>query len=149
MKLEDEIYQKKFQNQYEKLAVNLMYTGHWVQSITSGLLKDYDLTIPQYNTLRILRGQHPNVCTVNTIIERMIDKSSNVSRIIDRLVKKNLVSRKQCKQDRRAVDLLITSEGLELLHDVDQVIRNMDQHFMGIGEDQVSKLNDMLDAVRG
>ena len=97
-----------------------MYTGNWVQFLHGKALKPFGLTVQQYNVLRILRGQHPNPCTVNLIVDRMLDKSSNASRIVERLVSKGLVKRTPCEQDRRAVDVLITQEGLNLLEASDE-----------------------------
>ena len=101
MELEKEIQQKKFKDQYQKLAVNLIYTGNWMVLQHARLLKPHGLTPQQYNVLRILRGQHPTPCTVGTIVERMLDMNSNASRILDRLVAKGLADRKQCPNDRR------------------------------------------------
>ncbi len=90
MKIEDEIKQDKFKSEYQKLAINLIFTGNWINSKNAELLKPYKLTSQQYNLLRILRGQYPKPVTVNLLIERMLDKMSNASRIVDRLVKKIL-----------------------------------------------------------
>lgn len=149
MKLEQEIKQKSFKSEYTKLAVNILYTGNWMHLVHSHAFKPYGLTVQQFNVLRILRGQFPNPCTVNLIVDRMLDKSSNASRIVDRLLTKELVERKQCESDRRAVDVLITDKGLELLKRLDDVIEEMDSMFTTLTEDEARTANTLLDKLRG
>ena len=121
MKLEDEIHQKKFSSEFQKLTINLIYTNNWIASKHAEYFKNSDITIQQYNVLRILRGQFPNPSSVKLIKERMLDKMSDASRIIDKLKIKKLVVRKECPIDRRSVDILITEKGLELLKSLDAV----------------------------
>jgi DNA-binding MarR family transcriptional regulator len=149
MKLEDEIKQKKFKDEYEKLVVNIIFTGNWMNLTNSKSLKPFGLTLPQFNVLRILRGQHPNPATVNLLIERMLDKSSNASRIVDKLLKKNLVIRKTCKKDRRSVDVLITEKGLGLLRQIDGYNKKWQQIYKALNITEAKKLNSLLDKTRG
>jgi DNA-binding MarR family transcriptional regulator len=149
MKLEDEIIQKKFGNEYEKLVVNILYTGNWMNLVNSSNLKPYGLTLPQYNVLRILRGQHPNPATVNLLIERMLDKSSNASRIVDRLLIKELLTRRACKKDRRSVDVSITEKGLKLLKKIDATQPKWKEIFNTLSEAEAKNLNILLDKLRG
>ncbi len=149
MKLEEEIKQKKFYNEYEKLIVNVLFTGNWMNLVNSKNLKPYGLTLPQYNVLRILRGQYPKPATVNLLIERMLDKSSNASRIVDKLLEKNLVTRKICKNDRRSVDILITEKGLELLRKIDLLQPKWRKEFETLSEVEAKNLNYLLDKLRG
>jgi DNA-binding MarR family transcriptional regulator len=149
MKLEDEIKQKKFKDEYEKLVVNILFTGNWMNLLNAKNLKPLGLTLPQYNVLRILRGQHPKPATVNLLIDRMLDKSSNASRIVDKLLKKNLVVRKICKNDRRSVDVLITDKGLELLKQIDGESKKWNQEYKTLNPDEAKKLNFLLDKIRG
>ncbi len=149
MKLEDEIKQKKFKDEYEKLVVNILFTGNWMNLLNAKNLKPLGLTLPQYNVLRILRGQHPKPATVNLLIDKMLDKSSNASRIVDKLLKKNLVVRKICKNDRRSVDVLITDKGLELLKQIDGESKKWNQEYKTLNPDEAKKLNFLLDKIRG
>jgi|SRR5690554_628571 len=149
MKLEDEIKQRKFENEKQKLIVNQLFTGRWVADIISSYLKPYGLTSQQYNVLRILRGQNDDFISVNGIADRMIDKMSNVSRLIDKLKNKNLVYRKINQDDRRQVDIEITDEGLELLKKLDNMDSEIERRFNSISEEEAKQLNDLLDKLRG
>src|SRR5688500_2777266 len=106
MRLEDEIQQKVFKSPYQKLAVNLLYTSNWLNNHYASFFKNLNLTTQQYNVLRILRGQHPNICSLKTIKERMLDRMSDASRIVDKLVSKGYVTRSQCSSDRRSISLI-------------------------------------------
>ncbi len=102
MKLEDEIVQRKFQTETHKLGVNIIYTFNWLNAFQTSLLRKYDLTPQQYNVLRILRGQHPSIANIKLIKERMLDKMSDASRIVEKLRNKNFLQREICPEDRRA-----------------------------------------------
>lgn len=149
MKLEKEIKQKKFQNEYQKAMVNILFTASWVGTIHSKYLKPHGISLQQYNILRILRGQHPNPVTINLLIDRMLDKMSNASRLVDKLKHKGLVKRKESKNDRRRVDVLITVKGLDLLSRTDKYIRNLDKAFGAITKSEAQNLNRILDKLRG
>jgi DNA-binding MarR family transcriptional regulator len=149
MELEKEIKQKSFKSEHIKLAVNILYTGNWMQFVHAQTFKPYGLTVQQFNVLRILRGQHPNPCTVNLIVDRMLDKSSNASRIIDRLLTKELVERKQCEKDRRAVDVVITPKGLDMLKQLDDDLARMEDTFKTLTDEEAHTLNMLLDKLRG
>lgn len=149
MGLEEDIKQgKSFENEYEKLLVNVMYTNSWLVEQQARIFKPYSLTVPQYNVLRILRGSYPEPCTINALIERMLDRMSNASRIVDRLESKYLVERRTCETDRRAKDVIITQSGLRVLDEVDQKMYEWLQGFDAIKVDQVESANSVLDALR-
>ena len=148
MKLEDEIKQYRFKSPFQKAGINLVYTVSTIQNRHMRMLKQFDLTIPQFNILRILRGQHPNSTSVNDLIERMLDKSSNASRIVDKLFTKKLVTRKVSPKDRRSVEVGITDAGLKILEKID-VLEH--EFFFGEGvlsEAEAELLNDLLDKGR-
>ncbi len=149
MKLEDEIKQKKFRSDYHKMVVNLLYTGSWIGFNNSQHLKPFGLTIQQYNILRILRGQYPKPATVNLLIERMLDKTSNASRIVDKLVNKKYATRKICPEDRRSVDVLITVKGLELIKEIEKIEEENQKIFKNLSENEMRSLNNLLDKLRG
>jgi DNA-binding MarR family transcriptional regulator len=120
MEIEKEIKQNiKFSSEYHKLSVNILYTASWIGVLHTGKLKPFGLTPQQFNLLRILRGQHPKPATINMLIERMIDKSSNASRLVDRLEEKGFVKRCTSDSDKRSVNVQITEKGLETLKKTD------------------------------
>jgi len=149
MKLEEEIKQKKFRNEYHKLAVNIFYTHGWLANFFSAHLKKSGITGAQYNILRILRGQHPNPASINLLKERMLDKMSDASRLVERLLQKDLVDRKICPDDRRRVEVIITERGLNLLKELDQKDDEFDVLFKSLDENEVKSANDLLDKMRG
>ncbi len=148
MSIEEDIKQSHFRTDYQRAIVNLAYTHSWLLSEQTRLLKPYGLTMAQYNVLRILRGQHPQPATVNTIIERMMDKMSNASRIVDKLLAKGLVLRQPCCQDRRAVDVLITDEGLALLAQLDTQQAVWEKLTNRLTEREACRLSRLLDKLR-
>lgn len=147
--LEDIKQSKDFNNPYEKLLVNVLYTSSWLLDQQGKVFKDHGITSPQYNVLRILRGQYPEPCTVNTIIDRMLDKMSNASRIVDRLELKGLVARSVCASDRRAKDVVITEQGLLVLEQVDEDLGGWLEKFDPVNKQAVETASDTLDALRG
>lgn len=149
MKLEDEIRQKKFKNEYHKLAVNLIYTHGWLLNHQSAFFKKYGITGAQYNILRILRGQLPGPASVNLLKERMLDKMSDASRLVDRLKSKGLVEREICPDDRRKVEVKITEKGMALLLDMDKIEDQFETFFNGIKQSEAKILNELLDRLRG
>ncbi len=149
MSIETDIKQSKFRNAYHKMALNLIYTTSWLANSQACLLKPYDLTTQQYNVLRILRGQHPNPVRVNDIIERMLDKMSNASRLVDKLLLKGLVKRTECPHDRRAVDVVITDSGLAILAELDTMQGEWEQKLQNLTEDEAFTLSALLDKLRG
>lgn len=146
--LETEIKQKKFKCPYEKLMVNLMYTGNWIKNLHANLLKEYDLTVAQFNVLRILKGQHPKPASVNLIIERMLDKNSNASRLVDKLLVKGLVDRQVSPTDRRKVEVGISKNGLELIESANKSVEEALKILKRFDQAEVNKTNDLLDLIR-
>lgn len=148
MGIAEEIKQEKFKSEYSKAVVNIIYTNAWLHQQHLRLFKSYGLTTPQFNILRILRGQHPKPSTVNLLIDRMLDKSSNASRIVDKLEQKELVRRIQCSNDRRAVDVYISDKGLALLEEMDVVIGEWEAATQRLSESEAATLNELLDKLR-
>lgn len=149
MKLEDEIKQKKFKSDYQKLAINIFYTSNFLNYKNHLNFKDKDITPQQYNVLRILRGQYPEPCNLKLVKERMLDRMSDASRIIDKLKTKGFVERRECPNDRRNVDLLITEKGLHLLKSLDFIDEEFRTIFRNLSSQEVRQLNDLLDKARG
>lgn len=148
MSIETDIKQKKFRSPFQKLALNLMYTTKWLEYKQLESFKEYDITPQQYNVLRILRGQQGNPIKVSDITERMLDKSSNTSRLVDKLLAKNLAKRTSCESDRRAVDVVITEEGLALLKVLDPFIEEWENRFNIISEEEAEQISALLDKLR-
>ena len=148
MRIEDEIKQPTFRDSFHKAHINLLFTASWLQMRQAVAFKPYGLTLPQFNILRILRGQHPLPATVALLIDRMLDKTSNASRIVDRLEEKKLVTRTVCPANRRAVDIRITVAGLELLERIehDGVLRV--SGLTQLSEAEARQLNALLDKIR-
>lgn len=149
MKLEKEIKQEKFNGELHKLAVNIIYTHSWLNYHQIQLLSKFNLTPQQYNILRILRGQHPNPATINLLKERMLDKMSDASRLVERLRMKDLVERNHCKEDRRRAEVIITNKGLEVLKQLDILEDKLNSVFNNINDEEAKAANYLLDKIRG
>lgn len=149
MKLEEEIKQKEFKNEFQKLAVNIIYTNGWLTNLHSKTFSKFDITGTQFNILRILRGQHPNPASVNLLQERMLDNKCDASRLVERLRVKGLVVRKISKDDRRRADVVISDAGLNLLKEIDKVEKEFNIAFQHISKNEAKTLNGLLDKMRG
>jgi MarR family multiple gene transcriptional regulator MgrA len=143
--VEDIIQQKKFNDDYHRAYVGLSYLYNVMDYIQQKLFKEYDITPQQYNALRILRGQHPKPATVGLIKERMIDRNSDASRIVERLRKAEFVKRVTCENDRRAVDVVITEKGLALLKKLDSVVYSINDPLKMLNTEEIADLNATLD----
>jgi len=148
MSLESDINQRTFRNQQQKSMVNLIYSYHWVVERIKQFLSDEDITLQQYNILRILRGSSPKPLSTMQIRERMLDKMSDTSRIVDRLRLKGLVEKSTAKSDKRLVDVMITDKGRKLLEKLDAQNERLDHIMHGLNEDDMKVFNDLLDKIR-
>ena len=135
----------KFPNEHVKALINIKYTANWLDNIGNDLLKHAKISIQQYNILRILRGACGAV-SVKTVKDRMIQKSPNATRLMDKLCDKNLIERTRCENDRRVVYVNITDKGLQLLNTIN--IEEFDQHMNKITKDEAKMLNQILDKIR-
>ena len=149
MKLEEAIQQTKpFGSVFQKVLINVIYTSNWLDEKLRNILKPYDITIQQYNVLRILRGAQSALST-SSIRERLIDKMSDTSRMVDRLCKKGLVSRDQCCGDKRKVDIKLTQAGDNLLSLIDnEASVKFDTCTQALSMDEAATLNNLLDKMR-
>jgi DNA-binding MarR family transcriptional regulator len=148
MKIEDEIKQPKFKDPFQKAVINLIFTANWLQNKHQDFLKAAGITVQQFNILRILKGQYPKSISATEIKSRMLDKNSDVSRLLDRLVAKNLVSRQVCPNDKRAADITITEDGLSILATLDKRQSELD-NVLNLSEEDAKILSDLLDKSRG
>jgi len=147
--IKQDIKQKGFRNEYQKALINMLYTHNFLIGKMSDIFKKYDITRQQFNVLRILRGQHPNPVTINTIKDRMLDKMSDASRIVVRLKKKEFITSQQGKGDRRATEVVITQKGLNLLKKMDGSVEEFDNLFSNLTKSEANSLNILLDKLRG
>ncbi len=148
MKIEGAIQQRKFKNVYQKVMINIMFTSSWLEDRNAKIVKDKKLSITQYNVLRILRGSHPKPCTSQDIQERMINKRSDVTRLVERLRKVELVTREVCDENRRKVDIMITNKGLNLLNLLDPQIEDINKFSDTLNEKEAQQLSNLLDKLR-
>ncbi|HSF52178.1 MAG TPA: MarR family transcriptional regulator [Algoriphagus sp.] len=148
-KIEDAIQQKEFKDQFNKAVVNLIFTHSYLVTAQNGLFKPHDLSPEQYNVLRILRGQNGVPTTVSSIQDRMLNKMSNASRLVEKLKLKDLVKRDECPSDRRQVDVVITEKGLELLRQLEVQVEESNRTFVKLTNEEATQLNDLLDKLRG
>jgi DNA-binding MarR family transcriptional regulator len=147
MSLENDI-QQKFRNESQKAILNILYTGYYIQDRMNMLFKQYDITRQQYNVLRILRGQYPGHASVNLIRDRMLDKMSDASRIVERLRLKDLVVRKSAEKDKRAVEVTITEAGLKLLSEMQDAVDQFESLLNNLSDEETRQLNQLLDRIR-
>ena len=147
MGLEKDIRSSKFRNEYHKAIVNIVFTNNWIMERNKEVFERGDITPQQYNILRILRGAKEPLSTLQ-IRQRMLDKMSDTSRIVDRLLKKELVKKVVRATDKRLVDVTITQKGLDLLDSLDKFNDELDSVLNNITPQEVSTLNDLLDKIR-
>lgn len=149
MKIEQEIEQENFDSEQQRLLINIMFTGNQFTLLSSRMLKQFSLTTQQFNVLRILRGQKGNPISVKDMHGRMLDSSSNVSRLVDKLLAKNLITRITCPNDRRKVELTIPKKGLQLLSEIDVFLKVIKKRLRSaITEDEAKIASRILDKFR-
>ncbi|EHQ29031.1 MarR family winged helix-turn-helix transcriptional regulator [Mucilaginibacter paludis] len=149
MQIDKEIQSDKFEDDYHRVTINILFTYGWLGNLMRGQFEKHNITQQQFNVLRILRGQYPKPATVNLLKERMIDKMSDASRIVDRLVQKQLVTRCTNNKDRRAVDIRISDQGLEILSKMDSEYKAKDYFRPNLTEEEARQLSALLDKMRG
>jgi DNA-binding MarR family transcriptional regulator len=148
LEIEKEIYQSQpFKSHYQKLMVNLMFSYNWISDRQKQFFKNYNLTPKQYNILRILRGAGTPISTL-TIRERMLDKMSDASRIVDRLEKKGLVKKSISKKDNRKLDVTLTRSSKNLLTKIDINIDELEKEFNSLTTNEAQQLSQLLDKMR-
>lgn len=148
MPLEIDIRQEKFHNDHQKAVINILYTGSWLYNINAGFLKKFAITPEQFNVLRILRGSFPKPMMLVEITMRMIDKSSNCTRLVEKLRQKGLVKRQTCEDNRRQVDISITDKGQQLLKKIDTSQLVWMEPMEKISKADAKELNRILDKLR-
>lgn len=149
MKLEDELKMQQFADNFQRAYLNIIFTANWMEANMQQKLKQYNLTAPQFNVLRILRGQKGKPMSAYAIQERMIHRTSNVTRILEKLVEKNLATRDSSPNNRRMIDVKLTEEGLNLINSTDEMARSAQVDMaMALSADEAGILGDWLDKIR-
>lgn len=148
MRLEEAIKSNKFKDLVHKAGVNLLYTAWWMRTQTNGFLKPYGLTHEQYNVLRILKGKHAEAMCVKDIASRLIEKNSNVPRIIDRLVLKKWVKRSPGSTDRRETLISLTNLGITTLDAATAFMEQQLSNLIGLTKEEAVQLNELLEKFR-
>ena len=147
MRIEQDIQQASFRNEFQKMGINLLFTANWLNEQIGKILSEEGVTQQQYNILRILRGSATPLSTLK-IRERMLDKMSDTSRIVDRLIAKELVLKNTCEKDKRLVDITLSPKGLDLVEQLDQFNDRIDALLKGINESEAKTMNQILDKIR-
>jgi DNA-binding MarR family transcriptional regulator len=145
--LEEEIKQKTFNSKQQRAFLNVIYTAGFISLEQTRLFKPYKISAQQYNVLRILRGQNGKPASIGLIQDRMLDKQSNASRLIDKLEDKELVLRLVCPNDKRQMDITITSKGLDLLTELDEKVNQQEGKVL-INDEEADFLNEILNKIR-
>jgi MarR family transcriptional regulator, 2-MHQ and catechol-resistance regulon repressor len=143
----DEIIKANFQSPQHKVIVNVRYTSNFLGNIQNNFMMRYDLTMPQFNILRILRGAKGAI-SVNAVKDRMVEKSPNTTRLMDKLIEKGLIERVRCKEDRRVVYVEITDHGLDLLSRIDEEFNVSSMNKIDLTDEEAEKLSELLDKLR-
>ncbi len=143
----DELLQVKFKSPQQKAVVNLRVTSNYLNNVQNSFVQDFDLSLPQFNILRILRGANQTL-NVNTVKDRMLEKSPNTTRLMDKLIEKGLIERTRCENDRRVVYVHIAQKGLDLLSEIDVHMEGSSLMPRGLNDDEANQLSDLLDKLR-
>ncbi|MBT8328051.1 MAG: MarR family transcriptional regulator [Bacteroidia bacterium] len=148
MSLEKQIKQKSFSSEAEKAFVNINFTQSYISGLLNAAMKKHNVSVQQFNVLRILKGQHPKPVSVNDITDRMIDKMSNASRLVEKLRLKGLIERSKCSFDKRQVDVSITPTGVALLDQLNLIINEIISNHNHVTSEEYQQLNTLLDKIR-
>lgn len=148
MTLEEEIKSTKFESELHKAQINILFSAAWIKGKLTSFLKQYQLTHEQFNVLRILRGQSPEAICMMDIASRMLERNSNVTRIVEKLLNKNWAARQKSTTDKREVKISITEAGLELLRKMDTLLKSEKVHYANLSETEAQLLNALLDKMR-
>lgn len=149
MKIEDVIKTKVELPLFRKVIINLLYTDNWISDKISATLKPFDISIQQFNVLRILKGQEGKPANLSTIQERMVNKMSNTTRLVDKLIKKKYVTRIICPSNRRKVEISITQEGIKFLDQVSIIMDQFEKEVTSsLSQQELILLNDLLNKIR-
>jgi len=149
MKIEKAIKQSKFESPFQKAVINIIYTANWLRDQQTELFKKHDILPQHYNVLRIVNGKHPKSVSPGDIKEVMLDKGNDVTRLVDKLVKMDLLKRSLCEENRRKIDINLTDKGVKFLKEINEPMRkqylNMKKF---LSEKEAESLSNLLDKLR-
>ncbi len=149
MNIEDQIKTSSPLPASRRLLISLLYTSNQINDQIGEALKAFDISIPQFNVLRILRGQKGKPANLSTIQERMVSKMSNTTRLVDKLIMKGLVERVICEENRRKVEISITQQGMNLLTKIDPVVDEAENTITSkLQPDEIEKMTELLEQLR-
>ena len=148
MNIEEVIKQPKFKDEHERAHINLMYTANWMSSNYHQTLKPFDISSQQFNILRILRGQNGKPASLKLLTERMLDKMSNTSRLVEKMLAKELLKREICPENRRQVEIVLTEKGMKVCNEVSKKVDEIRKGSIKISENEAMELNRILDKMR-
>jgi len=148
MRFEEEIKTKEFQDIKQKAYLNVIYTGSWLQDQSIQKLKANGINDQHYNILRILRGKHPDSVCPGEVKEVLLNKRGDLTRLLDKLVRMNLVDRNTNEVNRRMIDLKITNQGLQLIKDLNPVMNELENALSRLSQAEANQLSDLLDKIR-
>lgn len=150
MRIEEELKSAKLTDPMIKAGLNIMFTGNWLNNRVENLLKPYGISHQQFNVLRILNGKYPEAANLQDISDRMIDRMSNATRLVEKLRVKGYVTREVCPENRRKVNIRITKEGIGLLNKINPELKaHHDRIYSQITREEAIALNNILDKLRG
>ncbi|GGG12287.1 MarR family winged helix-turn-helix transcriptional regulator [Pontibacter amylolyticus] len=149
MRIEDEIQQKDFKDDHRRMVVNLLFTNNWLNQQFIPFFKQFGLTLQQHNVLSIVRGQQPKPVCFGEVQERMVDRNSNVTRLVDKLIEKGYVTRDICQANRRMIELRLTPKGMDLLNQIDEQMPAFFQRFHSLTQEEAVLVSKLLDKLRG
>lgn len=149
MKVEEILKTQKPLPKKKKLVINLMLSSNYASSAVSDAMKPFDISVPQFNVLRILRGQQGKPANLSTVQDRMVNQMSNTTRLVDKLLEKQLVERSVCEENRRKIEIFITDKGMELLKNIDPVIEATENEIAkNLSSEEIHQLNELLEKLR-
>jgi DNA-binding MarR family transcriptional regulator len=148
MKFKEAVKQRTFRSNQAEAALNIIFTANWLDDVIRSSIKDYNITPEQYNVLRILKGKHPDAYALQEIRDRMLNRWSNVSRLVDKLKKKGYLTRQQLESNRRKVEIRLTEKGFELLDDLDKSPPAGSLFDHGLSSNKAKQLTNLLDEFR-
>jgi len=148
MKLQEALKTDRFRNEQHKATLNVLYTAYWFKSHLNVVFKEYGITEEQFNVMRILRGKHPEQMCVRDIASRMLEKNSNVPRIVDRLVTKDMVKRENSREDKRETLISLTAKGIAQLEKVSKEVETKTNKIINLSGDEADQLHNLLEKLR-
>ena len=148
MKLQEALKTDRFRDEQHKATLNVLYTAYWFKSHLNVVFKEYSITEEQFNVMRILKGKHPEQMCVRDIASRMLEKNSNVPRIVDRLVAKDFAKRENSREDKRETLISLTAKGIAQLEKVSKEVEKKSNEIINLSSEEADQLHNLLEKLR-